>query len=79
MTIPPDNLFDSRVIALNGIGTGCFTFHSKWKKHIRWDMYKCADYRLAVQLASTIPRVKWVDLSVVLMSPPGSGKALDLR
>jgi hypothetical protein len=78
-TIPPDNIFNSRVIALNGIGTGCFTFHSKWKKYIRWDMYKCADYRLAVQLASTIPKIKWVNQSVVLMSPPGSGKALDLK
>lgn len=76
--VPPDLLFESNRIALHGIGTGCFTFHSKWRKYVRWDAYKCADYRFIVQLATVIPKIKWVDLTVVAMSSPGLGKRKDL-
>jgi GT2 family glycosyltransferase len=35
--VPPDLLFERRQLALHGIGTGCFTFHSKWRNYVRWD------------------------------------------
>jgi hypothetical protein len=76
--VPPDLLFERRQLALHGIGTGCFTFHSKWRNYVRWDAYKCADYRFIAQLATVVPKIKWLNQTVVAMSTPGLGRRIDL-
>jgi hypothetical protein len=77
VTIPPDETFRSKSIKLNQIGTGCFTFHSKWRRFARWDMFKCADFRFLAQLASVIPKIHWLDQSLIVMSSPGLGRRID--
>jgi len=72
-------LFKKQKIRRGNIGTSCIVFHSKFK-NIKWDSFKCADFRFIQKLLNTIENCKWIDLEVVTLGNTGNlGKREDIK
>ena len=58
--VPEKQFFKSKKLELGHIGSPCIAFHSKYKHQIKWDEWKCADYRFIKSLYEIIPHKKWI-------------------
>lgn len=76
--IPRETAMNTRSIELYNIGSPCFMVHSKWSKSVKWDAYKCGDFRYAYTLNKLIPKTKFVKLNVATITQIGDGKKLDI-
>jgi len=63
---------------IGGIGSPCFTVSTKWLKDIKWDGWKCADFRVIDALHKTLPKYKWVDKVVAIIPSAGFGFKKDM-
>ncbi|WNH09630.1 hypothetical protein [Thalassobellus suaedae] len=78
-TLPSLGLLRKKQIKLHHIGSPCFMFHSKYKTHVTWDSWKCADYRFVKQLSEEIPHMKCIGKTYVLLNNMGdSGNRNDI-
>lgn len=66
--LPDENSFSSKKISLGGIGSPCYTFHSKWKNNYEWDAYKCGDFRYLEKIYNTIPNKKWIKEPLITLN-----------
>ncbi|MGW1455071.1 glycosyltransferase family A protein [Salegentibacter agarivorans] len=77
--IPQKNAFKIKKIQLGCIGSPCFLFHSKYAKKVKWDSWKCADYRFFKELFHIIPKKIWIEEPFVLLNNFGdSGNRNDI-
>ena len=68
---PPLKFFQEKAIKINEIGSCCFMFHSKYKDSVKWDEWKGADFRFLRELASMIPKQKWINRVFVQINNQG--------
>ncbi|WP_027136911.1 hypothetical protein [Gaetbulibacter saemankumensis] len=74
------SLLFKKEIRLRHIGSPCFMFHCKYVKHVQWDAYKCADYRIIKGLSILIPNIKVIaKLLILLNNSGGRGKLKDIE
>ena len=61
------------------IAMPCFAFHSKWKKHVRFDGQRAGDFRITNALLKFL-QVKWLEAPLVQLDNFGNvGKPIDLK
>lgn len=60
------------------IGGSCMTFHSKYSNTVKWDSWKCSDYRVIEKLYQNIPNHIFIKKTYVYAPVPGSGNKKDL-
>ena len=61
------------------IAMPCFAFHSKWKRRVRFDGQRAADFRMANQLQQFL-KVNWLDHALVMLDNFGNvGRPVDLK
>lgn len=60
-----------------GIGTPCFTVHSKWKDKISWDGWKGSDFRTITKLHDAVPKKAWFPMNIVYIPSIGWGHRKD--
>jgi len=78
--LPDNNSFKTKSIRLNGIGSPCFLFHSKYKDESTWDAYKCSDFRFLKKLYKKIPNKEWInEILIQLNNSGGFGKKKDIK
>lgn len=76
--VPPNNLIGKKPEYCR-IGSPCFMYHSKYK-HVRWDGWKCGDYRLVSQLDELIPKRNHIESVLVLLgNNGGQGDKIDIE
>lgn len=76
-TIPRN--FNNKKIQRGNIGTSCVVFNSKFK-NVKWDSYKCADFRFIEKLKNIIPNIEWLNIQVVTLNNNGNlGKREDIN
>jgi len=63
---------------IGGIGSPCFTFHSKWIKYAQWDGWKCSDFRVINSLHNKIKKFKFTPKPLVLIPKAGFGNKNDI-
>lgn len=65
--------------ALCNIDTGCFAFHSSiLSVDIRWDSWKCSDYRFISSVHTRCDDHKYIDDTLVIIGQIGDGQQLDI-
>ena len=74
-TLPDMSTFNNKPM-LGRIGGSCHGVHSKWRRNIKWDAWKCSDYRVMESLHKTVPKSKWLDIVVI---GKGNNGGLGLR
>lgn len=61
------------------IAMPCFAFHSKWRKHVRFDGQRAGDFRVSNDLLKYV-NVKWLEAPLVQLDNFGNvGKPIDLK
>ena len=74
--VPTDELI-GKTPTFCRIGSPCFCYSSKYKD-IKWDGWKCGDFRLIKRLYNQIPNSKWIhEVLVKLGNNGGDGKKID--
>lgn len=77
---PSLKFFQEKAIKINEIGSCCFMFHSKYKYSVKWDEWKGADFRFLHELASIIPKQKWINSVFVQINNQGDfGQQNDIQ
>lgn len=69
--IPGKDLIRNERIDLYNIGSPCFFFHSKYALKVKWDAWKCADYRFIKNLSHIIPNKIWIEKPYILLNNYG--------
>ncbi|WP_055435399.1 glycosyltransferase [Lacinutrix algicola] len=59
--LPSKAHFKSKEIKINGIGSCCMVFHSKYKNEVQWDEWKGSDFRFIEALSKVVPNKKWIE------------------
>jgi hypothetical protein len=62
---------------IGGIGSPCFTFHSKYLKFAEWDSWKCSDFRVVHRLHQNIEKYIWIPKVYVKIPSIGLGNRKD--
>lgn len=60
-TIPGDDLFNKKVIAMNHFSMIGFMYHKKYDRFSNFDYYSAGDFHFVKDLAPNIPNSLWVD------------------
>jgi len=63
---------------LYNIGSPCFTYNHKYLSKVKWDGWKCADFRFINNLHNKIPKFDWLDKELILIPNPGLGNKKDI-
>lgn len=77
--LPRDNDFRSKNIRLAGIDTGCFLVKTSLMRRVRWDGWKCGDFRVVDALNKLSNKTVWLNKTVMKMDQQNLGKRNDLR
>lgn len=78
--LPDDDAFKVEKIEYMNIDTACFAFHSKYKKAVKWDAWRGADFRYIRDLAKEIPNQVWIKDSFTKKNNFGDqGRRNDLK
>ncbi|MEC7986209.1 MAG: hypothetical protein VX278_13675 [Myxococcota bacterium] len=75
--LPPDRQWERKHLPVGFIDTGCFLARTSILRKIRWDGWKCGDYRAIQQCASLARKVLWFNTVVMHMEAQGLGKQQD--
>jgi hypothetical protein len=76
--LPRDNDFRNKIIRVGGIDTGCFLVKTSLMKTVKWDGWKCGDYRVIDKLVKITKNVQWIDDVVMKMPQQNLGNRTDL-
>lgn len=63
---------------LGNIGSPCFLFHSKHLGDIKWDGWKCGDFRFIEKIYNKIPKKVTIPETLVVIGQIGDGNRTDL-
>lgn len=63
---------------LSQIGGSCFTFHSKYLKYVKWDSWKCSDFRVINNLCKIVPKYVWYPENIIYVPRQGLGLKQDI-
>jgi hypothetical protein len=63
---------------IGNIGSPCFIFHSKYLKDLKWDGWKCGDFRFIEKVYNKIPNKVAIEKMLVTSGQIGDGKKSDL-
>lgn len=74
--LPPLNLINQKPI-LGQIGSPCFTFNIEQLGDIKWDGWKCGDFRFIEKLYNKIPNKKIIKEPLILINQIGLGNKID--
>jgi glycosyltransferase involved in cell wall biosynthesis len=74
----PVDMSNNRNPVIGGIGSPCFTFHSKYKDLAIWDGWKCGDFRVIEKLHKKIPKKVWYPKNLVFIPSAGLGNKKDI-
>jgi GT2 family glycosyltransferase len=77
--LPDAGSFANKTPKLFKIGSPCFLFHSKWKNRVRWDSFKCSDFRFVDQMNRVINKAEWIYEPFIQINSIGSGKRIDIK
>ncbi len=77
-TLPRDRDFNTKNIRLAGIDTGCFIAKTNLMKKVKWDGWKCGDFRVIDKLNKLSQKTVWLNKTVMLMDKQNLGKRNDL-
>lgn len=64
-------------IRLCAIDTGCFVARTEMFKHVKWDGWKCGDYRVIVKCDELSRNTTWANLVLMRMETNGDGLQQD--
>lgn len=77
-TLPRNREFNNRLIRVAGIDTGCFIARTNLMKKVKWDGWKCGDFRVIEKLSKISNKTQWIDIEVMSMNQQNLGKRNDL-
>jgi hypothetical protein len=77
--LPREGDFKTKNIRLAGIDTGCFIARTSLMKKVKWDGWKCGDFRVIKQLNMLSRSTVWLDRIVMKMDRQNLGIKNDLR
>ena len=63
---------------IGNIGSPCFIFHSKYLKDLKWDGWKCGDFRFIEKVYNKIPNKVAIEKMLVTIGQIGDGKREDI-
>jgi glycosyltransferase involved in cell wall biosynthesis len=63
---------------IGGIGSPCFTYHTKYHNDIVWDGWKCADFRVINKLHQIIPKHIFLQKPLIFIPEAGFGNKKDI-
>jgi hypothetical protein len=76
--LPREGDWRSRRIRVCGIDTGCFIVRTNLIKKIKWDGWKCGDFRMIEKCSQLSRKVLWIDREVLVMEKQNLAKLNDL-
>lgn len=77
-TLPRYNDFKIKKIRVGGIDTGCFFVKNDLIKKVKWDGWKCGDFRVIEQCSKLSKKTIWLDIPVMSMDKQNLGNRIDL-
>lgn len=77
--LPRDREFKNRIVRVAGIDTGCFMVKTSLMKTVKWDGWKCGDYRVIDKLIKLSNHTQWIDEVVMNMKQQNLGNRNDLK
>ena len=75
--LPPDQCWNSKTLPMGFVDTGCFLARSTLLQKVRWDAWKCGDYRVLQQCAERARKILWINRIVMNMEQQGLGRRID--
>ena len=63
---------------MSRIGGSCLTFNIKYKNQVKWDPWKCADFRVIDKLHNIIPNKVWIPKPYIYVGSEGLGNRKDI-
>lgn len=79
--LPPDKFFNQNKpkLSVGQIGGSCFAYDSSKIKEVKWDGYKCADFRFIEQIRSKSKKEIWHKEPLIQLNNNGGiGKGIDI-
>jgi hypothetical protein len=76
--LPRENDFKNKIIRVGGIDTGCFLVKTSLMKKIKWDGWKCGDFRVIDKLTKLTKNVEWINETVMKMPQQNLGNRRDI-
>jgi hypothetical protein len=77
-TLPRFNDFKLKNIRVGGIDTGCFFVKRDLISKVKWDGWKCGDFRVIEKCSKLSKKIVWVDIPVMNMDKQNLGNRTDL-
>jgi hypothetical protein len=75
----PLDMSNNQKPKIGGIGSPCFTFNVKYNEKIKWDGWKCGDFRVIETLHKIIPKKVWYPKNLVFIPSAGFGDRKDIK
>lgn len=77
-TLPRSNDFNHKTIRVGGIDTGCFFVRRDLISKVKWDGWKCGDFRVIEKCSKLSKKTVWVNIPVMNMDKQNLGNRNDL-